>query len=663
MPPDPVQAAPRPRRGAVGALLRVFAALLVVLAALAVHPSAHAAEPTNVDVALTTAEVTGTGGDAVLHLAGTITNSGSTTLYTVQVLTWRDTAPITSRTQLATALSASPTAPTGARLTTPGAFQVITGSPKPWSPGASSPFSVTAKISDLDLSETGVYLVGVHVRASVDMSASYTTVGRARTFITVGKPASQAATSSVVMLDSAPSYLANGLLTDDHLAEELTGRLLTLVRHAKLPGVTYAIDPLLYREVTTMAAGYAVGSPASHTPGTGQAAAAAWLAEFGTLSGGYRLPYGNPDLALLAQVGDTATLDLTTAAAARVPDIATLPLLVTAHDYQADQRFLAAVARLKPAVVLAETRGAGRALRSVAGTVIGVDPGAFAGGPGPDSPTTSLQYLARLHADSFLAAMNPAEGNVRVVANELAATLDSTPNPFETRLGLGDIAIPTGTWTGTGTVHPPAAVRGPALDELVTSGAGQIRDFTNLAGDTASGDTLSAQYLPPALSTAWPSDDQARAYLTAVLAPYAIDSSAITVSVAEHVVMTSRNTQFPVTVRNNLAYAVKVRVVVDTSNENRLRVPPTDLVTVDAGESVTVNVSPKATANGSVDAVVRLASQAGHEVGTPQAFVIEATETGRVAWVVVIASGVVLAAMTVLRIRQVARSPRRKEAV
>ncbi|MHB1009387.1 MAG: DUF6049 family protein [Propionibacteriaceae bacterium] len=663
MPPDPVQAAPRRRPGLVGSLLRVIAALLVLTSVLAIHPSAHAAETTNVDVTLTTSEVTGSGADAVLHLAGTVSNTGTTTLYTVQVLMWRDMVPITTRAQLATALSAPPTAVTGARLITPGAFQVITGSPKPWAPGATSAFSVTAKLSDLDLKETGVYLVGVHVRAAVDQSASYTTVGRARTFITVGAPASRAATSSVVMLDSAPSYLGSGILTDDHLVGELTGRLLTLVRHAKLPGVTYAIDPLLYREVTTMAAGYVVGSPASHTPGTGQAAAEAWLAEFGTLSGGYRLPYGNPDLALLAELGDTATLDLTTAAAAQVPDVAKLPLLAAAHDYQADQRLLTAVARLKPSVVLAETHAAGRALSSVAGTIVSVDPGAFAGGPGPDDGTSPLQYLARLQADSFLAAMNPAEGNVRVVTTELAASLDSAPNPFENRVGLADLAIPTAPWTGTVAVHAPVAVRSAALDEFVNYGSGRIRDFTNLAGDSAAGDALAAQYLPPTLSTAWASDDQARAYLTAALAPYAIDSSAITVSVAEHVVMTSRNTQFPVTVRNNLAYPVKVRVMVDTANENRLRVPASDLVTVGAGESVTVNVSPKATANGSVDAVVRLASQSGHEVGTPQAFVIEATETGRVAWVVVIASGVVLAAMTVLRIRQVARAPRRKEGV
>src|SRR5664279_3425341 len=186
-------------------LIRITLALLILVSAFAFYPPAYATD-TAVDVKLTTFEIVGTGADAVLHLAGTVTNTGTATLYTVQVLTWRDVTPITSRSQLATALAANPTATTGARLTIPGTFQVITGSPKPWEPGASTSFSVTSKLSDLGFPSTGVYLVGVHVRAAIDMSASYQTVGRARTFVTIGTPASRAATASVVMLNSAPTY-------------------------------------------------------------------------------------------------------------------------------------------------------------------------------------------------------------------------------------------------------------------------------------------------------------------------------------------------------------------------------------------------------------------------------------------------------------------------
>lgn len=641
-------------------LIRITLALLVLVSAFAFHPPAYAAD-TAVDVKLTTSEIIGTGADAVLHLAGTVTNTGTATLYTVQILTWRDTTPITSRDQLATALAASPTATTGSRLTIPGSFQSITGSPKPWEPGASSTFSVTSKLSDLGLSATGVYLVGVHLRAAIDMSAAYSTIGRARTFVTIGTPASRAATSSVVMLTSAPSYLANGLLADDHLAGELTGRLLTLVRHAQLPGVTYAIDPLLYREVTTMAAGYEVGTATSHSPGTGKAAAIAWLAEFAALSGGFRLPYGSPDLALIAETRDTATLDRTIQAVVKVPDIAGLPLLVAASNCQVDQRFLDVVSRLKPSVILSETHAAGQTLSSAAGTIVSVDAGAFGGGPGPDDSRTQLQYLARMRAESFLAAMNPAEGNVRVIASELEDSLDSVANPWENRVSLAGLNVASSPWSSTVAAGSPATVRNSSLDAVIAVGSGRISAFTSLAGDSAAGDTLSAQFLPLVLSTAWQNDDQARAYLAAALAPYEVSASAITLRVADHVVMTSRNTQFPVTVSNTLDYPVRVKVMVTTSNENRLSVPQSDLVTIDTGESVTVNVSPKATANGSVDAVVQLVTQAGNGVGTPQQFVIEATETGKVAWVIVIASGVVLAALTVLRIRQVARAPRRRE--
>jgi hypothetical protein len=319
------------------------------------------------------------------------------------------------------------------------------------------------------------------------------------------------------------------------------------------------------------------------------------------------------------------------------------------------------VSTLKPAVILAETNAAGQTVTSSGTLVVSVDPDAFAGGPGPDDQTTQLQRVARVRADSFLAAMNPAEGNVRIVASELDASLDSAASPWESRVSLTDLSPATKSWSDALGVHKPVSVRNASLEQSVAAGGKRIVDFTSLAGDSATGDVLSAQFLPPILSTAWTSDEQARVYIATALAPYEVSADAIALSVAQHVVMTSRDTQFPVTVRNNLDYPVKVKVLVTTSNENRLRVPASELVTIDAGESVTVNVSPKATANGSVDAVAQLVTQAGNAVGAPQAFVIEATETGKVAWVIVIASGAVLAAMTVLRIRQVARSPRRKE--
>jgi len=158
----------------------------------------------------------------------------------------------------------------------------------------------------------------------------------------------------------------------------------------------------------------------------------------------------------LAETRDTAPLDRTIQAVAKVPDVAGLPLLVVASNCQVDQRFLDVVSRLKPSVILAETHAAGQTLSSLAGTIVSVDAGAFGGGPGPDDSRTQLQYLARMRAESFLAAMNPAEGNVRVIASELEASLDSVANPWENRVSLAGLNAASSPWSSTVAAGSPA---------------------------------------------------------------------------------------------------------------------------------------------------------------------------------------------------------------
>ena len=110
------------------------------------------------------------------------------------------------------------------------------------------------------------------------------------------------------------------------------------------------------------------------------------------------------------------------------------------------------------------------------------------------------------------------------------------------------------------------------------------------------------------------------------------------------------------TVTNHLPEQIKVKVQFESSNPARLQVPDSVVVRVGPGESVTVSVHPAARVSGEGDMVARLATASGNRVGTPQKFVIEATEAGKVGWVIVIASGIVLVAMTFWRGRQVARS-------
>ena len=78
--------------------------------------------------------------------------------------------------------------------------------------------------------------------------------------------------------------------------------------------------------------------------------------------------------------------------------------------------------------------------------------------------------------------------------------------------------------------------------------------------------------------------------------------------------MSSRTNQFPVTVTNNLTEEIRVQVVVQTDNPQRLTVPPSDMVTVAPGQSVTVNIRPEAASNGLVIARAHVATADGHRV-------------------------------------------------
>jgi hypothetical protein len=644
----------------------VLVAVALTVGLVAVPSPSHAAGP---EASVVFTEVTSyTAHTGTVTLTGTVTNTGSVPLYTVQVMMWRDAAPITSRAELTAALAKDPHALAGARITDEGSFVTIVPSGGgSWEPGARASFTVTASVGQLGINSSGVYLVGVHVRAATDRSSNYQTYGRGRTFVpVVGHDIRAAPSTTVVWMSSTPSLLrpatatSPALFRDDHLAGELSGRLATLLEAANNETNSYAIDPALYREVAAMAAGYTVRQGQTTVAGTGQAVARDWLAGFERLPAfrGYRLPYGNPDLAAAALAGDAGVLTRTTAALPEVPRVAGLPLVIRAGNGAADDRFLEYVAALRPAAILADTTSGPSAVTSTAGTVIATSAPTNNPGPGPDDPTTAVQRRQRQLAESYAAALDGA-GSVRVVATAAGAAGAATTSlaPWQSRTLLGSIR-PAGTWTSTLSTGQAAGPLSGAIVAAVSDLAQSVTRYGDLTGDPASAALVAARTLSPALSQDWAGDQAAQAYATDAAGGYADAAAGVRLRVAKKVTMTSRQNQFPVTVANASPTPVVVRVRFTTSNASRLSVPTTDPIKVAAGESVTVNVSPEATTNGEVDVVAQLITDGGFTVGGPEAFVIEATEAGRVAWVIVLGSGAVLLVLTVLRIRQVARTGR-----
>jgi hypothetical protein len=129
----------------------------------------------------------------------------------------------------------------------------------------------------------------------------------------------------------------------------------------------------------------------------------------------------------------------------------------------------------------------------------------------------------------------------------------------------------------------------------------------------------------------------------------------VTLDASPRFLMSARSNEFPVTVTNKLTEPIRVKVVVETENPQRLTVPASQPFTVPPNQSVTVNIKPQATANGLVMANAYVATESGGRVTPDTAIVVEVTDLGVVAWIIVGVSAVVLVGATAWRIRQVRR--------
>ena len=127
---------------------------------------------------------------------------------------------------------------------------------------------------------------------------------------------------------------------------------------------------------------------------------------------------------------------------------------------------------------------------------------------------------------------------------------------------------------------------------------------------------------------------------------------------------------FPITIRNTLeadgpepdADAVKVRLVFNSDNRQRLTIKPIKAPPIRAQDSFTANAEVTAKANGIVPVTAQLVTESGRPIGRPFDIEVQVTQNGTTGWVIAIAAGIVLVGTTALRIRHVARERARARA-
>ena len=670
--------------------LTLFAGLAGVLGLTGTATPAAAAEPEALaTITLTSVSPSLPSRDGTITLRGRVTNTSKDPIVRPQACFWRDQAPITGTEGLESALDSASNSPIGNRLCRdPGQFQDLYTADEPdLAPKKSVTFAVTARISDLALAPTdGVYLMGVHVLQNGVPVA----VARSRVFVPVlsRKPGRRLQTATLVVLDSRPSWLAPGLLSDDHLARDVApgGRLRVLMDAATRPDASYAVDPALVDELETVRGGYAVRKgDGSQSPGGGQADAARWLSDLGRLRAvhdGYRLLFGSPDVAALARAEQADVLEAAEDAGERVEATKGLPLLVLPAGGAASTATLQAAARLDPRAVLlsdSATRGAGPLLRS--GTdvpVLTYTAGGLGGGPGPDPSDDAVHIQQRSLATSWVETTS-AEGDgaaqVHLVRTRAQATSTGRSDPpWAEATPLSTLLDRTpARWSGD--LRYPGSVADdeltPAQLAAVDRLAGAQRTWRDLLADPDAADASGDAAIARAASSSWRGQQRASAaYLRPQQASLdtRLDEQVRISSSRKVSTVAQQGVAFPITIRNDLAplgvggtkdpAAVRVRLVFESDNPSRLTVRPITADTIgtlapDTG--FTGNAEVTARANGTVPVVAQLYPESGRKVGRPVPIEVRVTQNGTTGWAIAVVAGVVLIASTTWRIRQLSR--------
>lgn len=611
-------------------------------------PTARAADPDAVRVVIAEAVLSGSAPTDTLTISGTITNLTGPPLLRSSVTLWRSPTPLRTPSALAAAL-ADDQPPTGAaRVVRPSHQLSLTLPETGLAAGASASFSVRGTLADLRLTTAGAaYVVGV---AWTHESAAAITRGVTPTLISLGTEPVGVAT--VVELSATPRLVKNNLFVDDGLADDLSGRLRTLLDAAAQPGASYLLDPALLDEVADLADGYRVVDGSTTRAGTGAEVAARWLRDLAALppEREYRTWFARPDVTALVAAQDPALLARVKAASFPGGARPERPTLLTLESLDA--------------ITLAQLRPPGDPvlLESAALPVVSVSDGfRIVAATRPDALATPawLERTPETARAVLEAQARVAGGQVRLIRSASDLTADRASAPaWVSRRPLADLLARA----PEPLTEPPATPDTPAvLDAAGARRVSALVDDLSAYGSAAPGSGVSDlvdAHVARAASRSWLGDAAAQQrWWDAVdaRAGRATLEQAVILTASPRFTMASSESDFPVTVTNTLPDDITVAVVAGTDNPARVRLSGPSTVTVRAGSSQLVSLHASSSGNGVVAARVRIDAPNGRRLTPDVGVVLEATDLGVIGWVIVVGSGLVTVVTTALRIRQVRR--------
>jgi len=601
-------------------------------------------------------------GEGTVTITGTVTNLSADPIPQASVTMWTGNTPLTTQEKLMAALA---TPPAGASVRAEATSSAsLTGADTALGPGVTAPFTVTAPTmgrSSLNLSQPGAaYLVGVRA-----YSTGTTPLGRAITVLSYPSSTGGPTWIQLITLSFRPSLITPAtsdqpaLFANDDLSAALAGPLSDRLHLALRPGTTVLVDPLLWDEVTAMAAGYDVrGSDGTVAPGAGQEAAQAWLDAAQPLlesPGAYRTLYGNPDVAKATVALRPDVVPWSQAALAADSPLASLPLAVLPWGGSCTPALLATVSPASPSLVVC-ANATGPTISTSGGLSVLAVTALPITAPTLGSSTLAQQTLT----DATILLRSQAGRPIALLLDDPAAvpttTLPTTLVPAR-QMAAGSVATSFGP-----AVDPP-----PASPDLVAETAGIEADVA-LAGQLTATSPQAGALIARALSGLWssgwgdtPEGQQAAlswadSLVGATRAQVA--GGALELRTAETWYLTAPNADVPVTVINHYNLTVSVAVQFHSDNPQRLGIASTSLIAVGPGQSVQVRVTPIASANGVTPVTATIVDSTGQPVSAPVAIQVRVTSAGRLGWIIIIASGLAFLVATALRVRQVRRTRR-----
>lgn len=654
---------------------------VVTMLALTCSPLASA-EPAQTDdpIAVEISSITPTliGSTGTLSISGTLANTAGEPVDSIQVRLWRDATPLASGKAVAASLDPE-SGSAGASMTTAAAS--IDGT---LAPGESREFSVHASLDAPAGAEPlylnvphAAYRVGVEVFGAT-ASGGFERIGFDFGYVTY--PADDAAVNltTVVLLTHRPTVMPifaktpdEVYLSDDSLIHDLADDLADLVDYAATARAVL-IDPLLYDEAQTLAQAstfYLLQDDGSFSSTSalaqGASVAAAWLSsvdaliESDSVTVGRTL-YANPDIVAALDCGHEEILDQ---AAQTLPDdhpLADLPLAVVPYATDLNDLAVEKIRALNPAWVLAG--GMDSALQAD-GQILYIhaesvdDPG--------DEPigyfiahtvidAQSLGTVTMLIDDpdqlGFLTGL--PEGFTQTDLASLLATptdqLDAvaiTPGGDDTSEQIDDrastLAWLADAWLDLTTAPPDTVITDPSTSPTSPDTSSQLNRL---------------------IASAWSSglthlDDLHNAWLTPqidALRTWMSDQS-LNLQISNWVTTSKQENRFPASVTNNTDFPIFVKLHFDSDNPLRIDVPDSDVVQIDPHQTVSIQARPLTLSNGKVGVSAMILTPSGYGVGQSASFTITGTGSGKVAWLIIIASGIIFVAMSAARIRQIRR--------